>query len=106
MTVSASTCGSNYDTVLLLGQEQSQQQLEQEQIPREDSGLQRLEDMLANDDDPACGSASRMDKDLQPGVAYYFVVSGFNGAAGDFALSVRCTSCGNDNGGRVSEASH
>ncbi|GLC43955.1 hypothetical protein PLESTB_000213700 [Pleodorina starrii] len=82
MTVTASTCGSTYDTVLLLGQ-----------------APLRLAETLANDDDPACGSASRIDTDLQPGRTYYVVVSGFNGAAGDFALSVRCTSCDGAGGG-------
>ncbi|GLI61939.1 hypothetical protein VaNZ11_004376, partial [Volvox africanus] len=77
-TISACTCGSNFDTVLLLG---------------EDAAL-RLQDTLANDDDPACSSASRIDADLQSGITYYIVVSGFNGAAGDFVLTVQCTSCG------------
>ncbi|KAG2497251.1 hypothetical protein HYH03_004835 [Edaphochlamys debaryana] len=78
MSVSVSTCGSSYDTVLLLG----------------DTPDLLPYNTLANDDDPSCGpyppasSNSRIDADLQPGRTYFFVVSGFNGASGSFRVSV------------------
>ncbi|GFR49208.1 hypothetical protein Agub_g11122, partial [Astrephomene gubernaculifera] len=91
MSLSASTCGSSYDTVLLLG-----------------LGDLAPEHTLANDDDPSCGSSppasscSRIDQDLDIGVTYYFVVSGFNGARGDYVFSVVCRSC--DSSGAVGGA--
>ncbi|PNW74113.1 hypothetical protein CHLRE_13g585800v5 [Chlamydomonas reinhardtii] len=92
MAVSVRTCGSGYDTVLLLGRLQpglpAAQQLQ-------------LADTLANDDDPSCvspgnpaaGSNSRIDTELEAGVTYLIAVSGFNGAAGPFVVSVSCGSC-------------
>ncbi|KXZ45019.1 hypothetical protein GPECTOR_59g626 [Gonium pectorale] len=76
LSVTASTCGSSFDTVLLLG-----------------LGGLAPEQVLANDDDPGCGTASRLDAALPAGVTAYWVVSGFNGAAGTFRFSLTCGSC-------------
>ncbi|KAG2443499.1 hypothetical protein HXX76_001852 [Chlamydomonas incerta] len=92
MAVSVRTCGSGYDTVLLLGQLQPGLPAAQQLQPA---------DTLANDDDPGCvspgnpaaGSNSRIDTELEAGVTYLMAVSGFNGAAGPFVLSVSCSSC-------------
>lgn len=62
-----------------------------------------MQDTLVNDDDrvtcsPTSGN-SRLDADLPPGVLSYIVVSGYNGDAGDYVLSVWCRSgCGGEAG--------
>lgn len=79
MEVTISTCGSAFDTTLLLA-----------------TDLNDRNTYACNDDDRSCGSnpsASRLDARLKAQTTYFIVVSGFSGASGAFSLSVVCTSC-------------
>jgi len=71
-SVTISTCGSTYDTILALT-----------------SVGQRL--FQTNDDDDGCASNpsnSRIDATLVPGAVYFIVIQGFSGSAGAFKLSI------------------
>lgn len=80
MTVAISTCGSSYDTKLLLAT----------------SPMGAAGPISTNDDDRGCGynsANSRIDAALQANTTYLVVVDGYAGACGPFALQVVCTSC-------------
>eukprot|EP00877_Chromochloris_zofingiensis_P004180 jgi/Chrzof1/13763/Cz08g11090.t1 len=78
MEVTISTCGSAFDTKLLLA-----------------TDLTNSKSYTCNDDDRTCSSNSansRIDASLKAGVSYYIVVDGYSGAAGPYAIKVTCTS--------------
>lgn len=80
MAVTASTCGSHYDTVLYVGL----------------AGLAGPTgpQIMFNDDDRGCAAnqgASRLDLKLQAGRTYYFAVDGYAGSAGQFMFTLTCT---------------
>lgn len=79
MQASLSTCGSPFDTILLLA-----------------TDLADRKTYKCNDDDRSCASNptnSRLDVWMKAQETYYIVVSGYNGAAGAFNLTISCTSC-------------
>lgn len=75
--VSISTCGSDYDTLLILTTD-----------PDDSSAY------VVSDDDPHCafGSAtatcSKVDATLLAGATYYVIVDGYMGAAGRYVLDI------------------
>ena len=79
MTVTISTCGSSFDTKLLLAQD-----------------LRQPATYIANDDDRDCEyntANSRIDAALRANTSYYVVVDGYAGASGPFVLQMSCSSC-------------
>lgn len=94
MAISVSTCGSSYDTLLLLGTAADFN------TGPAAPGSASLAAPLSNDDDRGCASSastSRIDADVRGGTTYFIVVDGYNGASGAYMLSVTCVSgCGGD----------
>jgi hypothetical protein len=79
MAVTISTCGSSFDTKLLLAQDLGQPAA-----------------FITNDDDRGCAyntANSRIDAALRGGVTYFIVVDGYAGASGPFVLQMSCSSC-------------
>lgn len=79
MAVAISTCGSAFDTVLMLTTD-----------PNDVSTFQH------NDDDRTCAessSSSRLDVSLSAGTPYFVIVSGYKGDSGPYVLTLDCTSC-------------
>jgi hypothetical protein len=79
MAVTISTCGSSFDTKLLLAQD-----------------LRQPATYITNDDDRGCeynSANSRIDAALRANTSYYVVVDGYAGASGPFVLQMSCTSC-------------
>ncbi|GBF97760.1 peptidase S8 [Raphidocelis subcapitata] len=81
MQVTVSTCGSGFDTKLILATD-----------PADPSTY------LCNDDDRACGhstSNSRIDAALKARTTHYVIIDGYCRASGQYSLAITCTSCSN-----------
>lgn len=80
MAVSISTCGSSYDTKLLLATD----------LAVTSSYI------VMNDDDRGCSynsANSRIDAILKADTTYFIMVDGYAGASGPFSIQMVCTSC-------------